>query len=344
MAKSNIRAGKHIAIDIGTYKTRVYVDGLGIIFNQASLMAVDYKINKVIAYGDNAKKYIGILNGNLKVIKLVKRGVVTNLDLLKNYLNYTLSKHKEILKTAYVTLACPVNLTELERNSLIEAIKSLGVAHVKVEDDIKLALMGAGIDISGPEGYLCLDIGCGKTTIALVSTNTTIASKTSKYAGAIIDEEIIKFLKAKKSVIVGEKTAEAVKIGVACLLKPKETLKVKAYGYDLTSALPKELEINDNDIIKIVQFVFGNLADTVTSLIEELSNESAIDVIKNGIIVTGGLASIYGIKTFFEKYFEIPVKVARNASSAVIDGAIAHKETTIKSLEYELGYAEEVIY
>ncbi|ASP28768.1 cell shape determining protein MreB [Spiroplasma corruscae] len=343
MAKLNLRAGKHIAIDIGTYKTRIHVDGLGIIFNQASLIAVDYKLNKIIAYGDNAKKYIGILNGNLKVTKLVKQGVVTNLELLKSFLGYALSKHKEILKTAYVTLACPVNLTGLERNSLIEAIKSLGVAYVKVEDDVKLALLGAGINISNPDGFLCLDIGCGKTTIAMISTDTTIASKTSKFGGATIDDEIIKFLKSKKSIVVGEKTAEAIKIGVACLLKPKEALKAKAYGYDITSALPKEIEITDNDILKLVQYVFANLADTVTNLIEVLSNESAIDVIRNGIIVTGGLATIYGIKTFFEKYFEIPVKVARNASSAVIDGAVAHKEKTLRELELDLGLIQEVI-
>ncbi|AKX34713.1 cell shape determining protein MreB [Spiroplasma litorale] len=342
MAKLNIRAGKHIAIDIGTYKTRIFIDGLGIIFNQASLVAVDYKLNKIIAYGDNAKKYIGILSGNLKVVKLVKKGVVTNIELLKSFLGYTLTKHKELLKTAYVTLACPVDLTGLERNSLIDAIKSLGVAFVKVEDDIKLALLGAGIDISSSDGWLCLDIGCGKTTIAMISTDTTVASSTSKFGGAIIDDEVIKYLKAKKSIVVGEKTAEAVKIGVACLLKPKETLKVKAYGYDITSAMPREIEITDSDIIKIIQFSFGNLADTVISLIEKLSNESAIDVIKNGIVVTGGLASIHGVKTFFEKYFEIPVRIAKNSASAVIDGAIAHKEKTLKALDFENGVTQEL--
>ncbi|AGR41679.1 rod shape-determining protein [Spiroplasma taiwanense] len=341
MAKTSLRSRKHIAIDIGTSKTRIYIEGLGIVFNEASLIATDYKTKKIIAIGNTAKNFIGKLNGSLQIKYLLKKGTVTDLNLLKVFLFYILRKYENEIKGSVVTLACPTSLTSLERKSLIDSIKSLGVFYINVEDDIKLALYGAGVDITKPEGYLCLDMGAGKTTAGIIVTGGTINSKWTKAAGISIDNEIIKYLKSKHGMMIGELTAEAVKISIASLIKMKQPLKTKAYGYDLGSAMPKELELSDTEISKVLLATFGNITDTITSLLEEAPNEVAGDIIKNGLFITGGLSNVHGVKTFFENFFEIPVKIPKNSNTAVIDGAIAHKELTMKKIEIEMNPIQE---
>ena len=333
MVKGNLNQKRHLAIDIGTSKTRIYIDNLGIIYNEATLIALDYKTKKIVAVGDEAKKFVGKLSGTLQLKYPMKKGVISDMALLKLFLSNILKKYKEEIKDSIVTLACPTSLTEVERNSLIKAIKELGVYFVSVEDDIKLALLGAGVDITKSAGRLCLDIGAGKATAAIISSNETITSKWSKAAGNVIDSEIIKFLKAKKQILVGDITAEQIKNTISSLTKTKNPLKMMAYGYDLNSGMPRNVELSDKDISKLILAAFSNLTNLITSVLEESPNELAGDVIKNGLYITGGMGNTHGIKFFFEDFFEIPANIVRNFATATIDGAIAHKNLTIKKIE-----------
>ncbi|AHI53401.1 rod shape-determining protein [Spiroplasma culicicola] len=334
MAKITLNQRRHIAIDVGTSKTKIHIENLGLVFNAATLVALDFKTRRVVAVGDDAKKFVGKLSGSLQLKYPMKRGVITDMAMLKLFLSAVLSKYKNELDGAIVTLACPTSVTTLERNSLIKSIKELGVYHVQAEDDVKLALLGAGVDITKPNGYLCLDIGAGKSTAAIIATNGTVCTKWSKSGGNSMDLDIIKHLKSKEQMLIGEITAESIKNSIATLIKTKEPLKTSAYGYDLNSGLPKEVILQDKDILKIVQSTFGNLTNLITTVLEEAPNELAGDVIKNGIVVTGGVALIPGVKFYLEDFFEIPVRVAKNALTATIDGAIAHKELTIEDMEF----------
>ncbi|QHX37081.1 rod shape-determining protein [Spiroplasma sp. BIUS-1] len=333
MARVSLRSRRHIAIDIGTSKTRIFIEQLGMVFNEASLIALDYKTRKVISIGDDAKKFVGKLSGAMQIKHLLKRGVLTDMNLLKLFLSSVLGKYEEETKNAVVTLACPISMSELERKALIDSIKSLGVSHVMVEDDIKLALLGAGYDIYGSDSYMCLDMGAGKTTVGVITNGETINHKWSKASGEVIDNEIIKHLKTKEGILLGDVSSEAVKIAVGSVVKSKEPLKTKAYGYDLNTSRPREVEVQDKDISKIILSVFGNITNTITSLLEETQSEVAGDIIKNGLIITGGLAKIPGVKLFFENFFEIPVFVAKNAGSSTIEGAIMHKDKSYDLIE-----------
>ncbi|ALD66914.1 rod shape-determining protein [Spiroplasma cantharicola] len=333
MARASLRTKRHIAIDIGTSKTRIFIEKLGMVFNEASLIAIDYKTKKVISVGDATKKFVGKLSGTMQIKSLLKRGILTDMNLLKKFLSTILSKYEEEVKSSVVTLACPISMSDIERRALIESIKSLGVSHVVIEDDIKLALLGAGYNIYGSDSYMCLELGAGKATIGLVNNGETINYKWTKACGEAIDQEIIKVLKTKEGILIGDVTAEAIKIAVGSVLKNKEPLKTKAYGYDLNSSRPREIEVEDKDISKLILSVFGNITNTITALLEETQSEIAGDIIKNGLIITGGLARIPGVKLFFENFFEIPVIVAKNSSTATIEGAIMHKEKTFDIIE-----------
>ncbi|QEH62410.1 rod shape-determining protein MreB [Spiroplasma chinense] len=344
MAKVTLNQRTHVAIDVGTSKTRIHIERLGMVFNESTIIATDFKTKKVIAIGDAAKNFVGKLSGNLQLKYPMKRGVISDMAILKLFLATILKKYENEIKGAIVTLACPTSVTHLERNSLVKAIKELGVFHVQVEDDIKLALLGAGIDITKPNGYLGLDLGAGKSTAAIIATGGTVTSKWSKSAGNTTDQEIVKHLKAKHQILIGDITAEKIKNSISTLIKTKTPLKTIAYGYDLTSGMPKDIELTDKDIAKILQSTFGNLTNLITGVLEDSPNELAGDVIKNGVIVTGGMANIPGVKFYFEDFFEIPVTVVKNAANATIDGAIAHKELTIEEYEVTHSPVEEVSY
>ncbi|QGS52458.1 rod shape-determining protein [Spiroplasma tabanidicola] len=335
MAKATLHQKTHVAIDIGTSKTKIHIERIGMVFNESTILAIDWKTNKVLAIGDSAKKFVGKLSGTLQLKYPMKRGVITDMNMLKKFLLTILNKYAAEIKDSIVTLACPTSVTELERSSLIKSIKELGVFYVNAEDDVKLALYGAGVDVYKTVANLCLDLGAGKSTAGIVVSGETIQSKWTKIAGNTIDQEIIKQIKTKEQMLVGEITAEQIKNTVCTLVKSKNMLKLTAYGYDLNSGLPKEFEISENDVSKLLIASFGSITSIVTNVLEGSPNEIAGDVIRNGIVVTGGLAKIPGIKSFLEDFFEIPVKIANNCLTATIDGAVKHKDLTIQKYEHE---------
>ncbi|AOG61091.1 cell shape determining protein MreB [Spiroplasma helicoides] len=335
MAKINLTQKKHVAIDIGTNKTKIHIEGLGMVFNQSTLMALDYKSKKVIALGDDAKKFVGKLSGTLQLKYPVRRGIITDLSVLKLFLKSILANYSNDIKDSVVTVACPTSLTQLERQSIVKAIKELGVYYVNTEDDVKLALIGAGADAYETTAFLCLDLGAGKSTAAIISSGETIQSRNSKVSGNSIDMDIAKFLKSKSQLMIGDITAEQIKNSIASLIKAKTPLKTTAYGYDLTTGMPKDFELSDEDISKIILSGFGNLTTLITNVLEGAPSEIAGDVIRNGLYVTGGVAKISGVKAFFEDFFEIPVILSKNCATATIDGAVAHKTRTFQKIELE---------
>lgn len=334
MKKMYLNDKKHIAIDIGTSKTRIYIEGIGMVFNESTLLIVDEKTKKIVAVGDDAKKMVGKLSGSLMVQYPMKNGVIADIRILTLFISVVLRKYEKELQEGFVTLACPISVTEIERRALINTVKKLGAIFVHVEDDIKLALLGAGVDVTKPQAVLGLDIGAGKAVCGVVASDGVLSSRWSKAAGNAIDNELVKAIKTKYNTSIGEVSAEKIKIEVGTVVKTKTPLKTKAYGYDLVSGMPKDVVITDEEVSKVIQSVFGNLTNLITGVLEETPNELAGDVIKNGIVITGGLAGVVGTKFYFEEFFQIPARVPKNHLNAVIDGAIAHRELTIKEYEW----------
>lgn len=324
---------RHIAIDIGSSKTKIYIEKLGIVFNEATLVAVDNNNHKVVAVGDEAKKLIGKLATNVFIKYPMKNGIITDMVICRLFLMHVLNKYKNEIKGGIVTLACPVSVTKIEKEALVTAIKKLGVTFVDVQNDIKLAALGAGINVTTVSAQLCLDIGGGKTTAGIISYNETLTTNLSKIGGNTIDFEIIKLLRQKNQISIGEITAENIKNTIGALVKNKKPLTMTTYGYDLTTGMPSEISLSEDNISKIIISTFNNITVLVTSVLEESQNEIAVDIIRNGLVVTGGVANISGIKYFLETYFEIPVFIAKKCSTAVIDGAIAYKNKTFELAE-----------
>lgn len=335
MPRINLKEKIYIAIDLGTSKTKIFIQGKGIVYNEPTLIALDYKTRKVLAVGQKAKSFLGKQSYTVDIKSPLKSGVITDIKLLSLFLSKVLAKYKDDIKDSYITLACPVGVTKIEREAVIAVVKKLGVIYVKAEDDIKLALLGAGKDIEKPEGHLILDLGAGKASCGILTAGEIVTSRWSKSAGDFTDIEILKYLKTKHSCLIGNVSAEKVKNQIGSVVKSKKQLETRVYGYDISSGMPTEIVLKDSDILKVIQSIFGNLTILITSVLEDTPNELAGDVIKNGIIITGGLSNIIGTKFFFEDFFEIPVFIPKNASTAVIDGAAAYKNTVIKAYEEE---------
>ncbi|WP_338972214.1 rod shape-determining protein [Spiroplasma endosymbiont of Panorpa germanica] len=341
MAKQK-KERKFIAMDFGSHSTRIYIEGLGIVFDEATVMALNTKTKKIVAIGNEASKLVGKINHSTMLEYPFKNGVIASIDILKEFLNAALGKYQDDLVGAIMLIACPLSVTNLERKALVELVKKLGAYYVQTEDDVKMAALGAGYDIFEPSGILSLDIGAGKATAGAISADGVISYKWTKVAGNALDEEIVKYIRARYNMEVGAVTGEKVKINIGTLIKTKNPLKIKVFGREVVSGMPKEIVLTDSEISKLVQVAFGNLTTLITGVLEDTPNELAGDIIRNGIIVTGAMSGIQGVKDFFEDFFEIPVKVAKNSATAVIDGAVLYKKRLYQQMEEKIENKESL--
>ncbi|MFJ1522306.1 rod shape-determining protein [Spiroplasma sp. ald] len=319
---------KFIAIDLGTTNSIAYVAGRGIIFNEASVMAYEIGTKKLIALGDDAKKLIGKTHDKIEIYSPLRNGAVTDLTIAEEFIQQIGKKAKvtDLWKNAIVLIACPKNVTDLEKQAIIKMCKNIGADFVKIEEDSLMAALGAGENIFAPKGTFILDIGGGKSSCAIISAGGIVESKSIKTAGNYIDEEILKYIRAKHTISIGVVTAEQIKKQIGSLYKTKENKKMIIFGRNVVTGMPKEAEILDSEIRKLLISIFSSITQLITEVLEKTLAELAGDAVANGILVTGGCGQIAGIKEFLSDYFQIPVRVAKNAETSVIDGCIAYEK------------------
>ncbi|WP_338969743.1 rod shape-determining protein [Spiroplasma endosymbiont of Labia minor] len=327
---------KYVAIDFGTSATRVYIQGLGVVFNEPTIYAWDIKTRKIIAAGLDAKRMIGKHNSSIKIERPIVGGVVASIETLKIFFAEILKKYEDKLQDSIICIACSLSVTSLERKALIDFARHLGAYYVQVVDDVLLAGLGAGINVNEPEGVLVLDIGAGKATAATIASGDVVSYKWTRTAGAVMDQEIIKFIRTKHNLAIADSFGEQLKIKIGTLVKSKMPLKEKILGIEVLSGLPKEIYLTDTELTKILQLSYNNITSLITQLLEETPSELTIDILRNGITVTGGMGKLNGTKDFLEEYFEIPVKIAKNCLTTVIDGAIAYEKQVRKELERKI--------
>lgn len=317
-----------IAINLGTKNTSIYVSGRGIIYNQPSIMALETQSLKLIAIGNEASTLIGKIHDNITLVRPLKNAIITDLKIVEDFLKNLFIKNNtvDILKGAIVLIACSNSITQLERNSLEKLCYKLGAKFVQTEEDTKMAALGAGCAIFAPKGTLVVDIGAGKTGVSVISANGVIISKFNKTAGNYIDEELLKYVRSKHTISVGIVTTEQIKKQIGSLYKGKDAKKMTIYGRDIVTGMPKETEITDTEIRKLLISVYSGISQLITEVLEKTPAELAGDVVLNGMIITGAAALLAGTKEYFEDFFQIPVKVAKNASTATIDGMIAYEK------------------
>lgn len=313
---------KDVGIDLGTANILIYVKGEGIVLNEPSIVVVDTNENKVIAMGNEAKEMIGKTPENIKVIKPLKDGVIADFEITELMLNNYIKrvKAKSLLTRPRVLICCPSNITEVEKNAIIEAAERTGARKVFIEEEPKVAAIGAGIKIKNPTGNMVIDIGGGTTDIAVLSMNNIVISSSLRIAGNTFDQDIINYIREKYQVLIGERTAEDIKINFANVYKPDKKKELIVKGRNLITGLPITITINQEDTAKALEDSIKKIVSVSINVLENTPPELAADIVDKGVILTGGGSLLKGLQKVLKQNLKIPVLIAQSPLTCVVEG------------------------
>lgn len=313
---------KDVGIDLGTANILIYVKGEGIVLNEPSIVVVDTNENKVIAMGNEAKEMIGKTPENIKVIKPLKDGVIADFEITELMLNNYIKrvKAKSLLTRPRVLICCPSNITEVEKSAIIEAAERTGARKVFIEEEPKVAAIGAGIKIKNPTGNMVIDIGGGTTDIAVLSMNNIVISSSLRIAGNTFDQDIINYIREKYQVLTGERTAEDIKINFANVYKPDKKKELIVKGRNLITGLPITITINQEDTAKALEDSIKKIVSVSINVLENTPPELAADIVDKGVILTGGGSLLKGLQKVLKQNLKIPVLIAQSPLTCVVEG------------------------
>lgn len=310
-----------IAIDLGTANIIIFIKGKGIVLREPSMVAVNKDTKEIIAVGNEASRMLGRTPNNIEVIKPLKDGVISNFTLTEKMLKHYI---KKVCKNRFfaprIMICVPSLITEVEKRAVIDVAMQSGAKRVYLIEEPVAAAIGAGVDISKPSGNLVIDIGGGTTDIAVITMNSAIMSSSVKTAGNKFDETIIKLLKRKYKVIIGEKTAEQIKTTIGCVYPRVENIGMKVRGRNVNTGLPAEVEVTSKDVMQPLLNDCLKIVDAVKNTIEKTPPELVEDISNKGIYMTGGGSLLYGMDKLIEKCTGIKVMIAEDALSCVAVG------------------------
>lgn len=316
------RKSADLGIDLGTATVLVYVKGKGVILKEPSVVAINKVNNKILAVGGEARKMIGRTPGNIIAVRPLKDGVISDYDITEKMLKEFIKKAcggKKIIAPK-VMVCIPSQATEVEKRAVIDATKNSGAKEVHLIEEPLSAAIGAGIDITKPDGNMIVDIGGGTTDIAVISLGGVVIRKSIKSAGDRFDEAIVKYVRLKHRIMIGEKTAEDLKINIGCAYKDARDCSYVMKGRNLVTGLPDQVEITSEEIREALEEPVGLIVDGVKSILEKTPPELAADIIEKGIIMTGGGSLLYGLDKLIEISTGLNVKIAENSVEAVVEG------------------------
>jgi len=313
---------KDIGIDLGTANILIYVKGEGIVLSEPSVVAMDKDTGKVLAIGKKAHEMLGRTPGSVIAVKPLKDGVIADFDKTEIMLDYFIKKikGKTIFSKPRILICCPSNITQVEKNAIKEVAERTGAKKVYVEEEPKVAAIGAGLSIDMPTGNMVIDIGGGTTDIAVLSLNGIVYSESIKLAGNTFDTDIIKYIKNKYKLLIGEVTAEQVKIKIGTVSSKEKEKKMEVRGRDLLTGLPKTITITSNEIKEAIKDSTEMIVHAAKLVLEKIEPELAADIIDKGIVLTGGGALLDGLDKLIEKEIKVPTKVAESPLTCVAEG------------------------
>ncbi len=313
--------GQDIGIDLGTATILVYVKGKGIVLREPAVVAIDKNTNEVLAVGQNARKMLGRTPGNIVAIRPLKDGVISDYTVTEKMLKYFINKVSDrSLISPRIMICVPSGVTEVEKKAVIDAANHAGARKVYLIEEPIAAAIGAGIDITKPYGTMILDIGGGTTDIAVIALGGAVRSMSIKVAGDKFDESIIKYIKKHHSIIIGERTAEEIKINIGCVYPKTVEEKMSIKGRHLVSGLPVEIEITSTEMLEALKDAANQILEAIHSVLEVTPPELSADISDRGIYITGGGGLINGLDKLIEEKTGIPVMVAEDAVSCVAMG------------------------
>ena len=307
--------GTDIAIDLGTSRFKVYLDGKGIVVSEPSIIAVDNLTDEVIAIGSDAYDMLGRTSERITVSRPLSNGVISNFSMAEQLISYS----RVFMPRVVVSVPC--NVTEVEKRAVVEAITAAGVRKVCLIEEPVAAAIGAGVDIAVPHGTMIVDIGEGATDMAVISLNGIAVANSCNIAGASFNDAIVKYVRKKFNLIIGDRTAEEAKIAIGCAYPRKTLLKYTLKGRNAMNGLPETTEMNSDEMIEALIEPAISIVRTVQETLEATPPELLADIFTDGIYLTGGSANLYGFSTLLSKKTKIPVVTFENPENCVVLGA-----------------------
>jgi len=313
---------KDIGIDLGTANVLIYIKGQGIVLDEPSVVALDTDTKRIVAVGRDAREMLGRTPGQVQAIRPLKDGVIADFEVTDIMLNHFIKKvnGRNIFSRPRILICCPSNITQVEKNAIKEAAERTGARRVYLEEEPKVAAVGAGLDISKPSGNMVIDIGGGTTDVAVLSLGGIVTSSSLKIAGNVFDNDIIKYIKEKYKLLIGERTAEDIKIKIGTVFPEEKDESMEVKGRDLVTGLPHSVTICSAEIDEALRESMFQIINKVKGVLEDTPPELASDIIDKGIVLTGGGAMIDGLDKLLSKELKVPVYLAESPLTCVVEG------------------------
>jgi rod shape-determining protein MreB len=314
--------GQDIGIDLGTASVLVYIKGRGIVLQEPSVVAIDRNSNKILAVGEEARLMLGRTPGNIVAIRPLREGVISDYEVTEKMLRYFIDKavgRRRLFKPRMI-VCVPSGVTEVEKRAVKDAANNAGARNTQLIEEPIAAAIGAGLDIEKASGNMVIDIGGGTADIAVISLGGIVVSTSIKVAGDKFDEAIVRYMRKKHNVMIGERTAEELKINVGTAFPREEQVKMEVRGRNLISGLPKTIEVTSSEMLEALAEPVAAIADAVHSVLERTPPELSADISDRGIVMTGGGSLLNGLDKLISKRTNIPVYIAEDAVSCVAIG------------------------
>ncbi|MGE7765253.1 rod-share determining protein MreBH [Peribacillus sp. NPDC096540] len=313
-----------IGIDLGTANTLVYSKNKGIVFNEPSVVAIDIETNKVLAVGVDAKNMIGKTPGNIVAIRPLKDGVIADFNVTAQMLREIMKKASKALglsiRKPSVVVCTPSGSTSVERRAIQDAVKSCGAKQVHLIEEPVAAAIGAGLPVEEPIANVIVDIGGGTTEVAIISYGGVVSCNSIRIGGDQLDEDISQFVRKKHNVLIGERTAEQIKMEIGYALVEHSVVTMEVRGRDLVTGLPKPITISSNDVQEAIQESLLHILEAIRATLEDCPPELSGDIVDQGVILSGGGALLNGIQDWLTNEIVVPVQLADNPLESVAIG------------------------
>ncbi|MBU5307621.1 rod shape-determining protein [Clostridioides mangenotii] len=303
---------KDMGIDLGTANTLVYIKGQNIVVREPSVVAIRDDSKEVLAVGEEAKKMIGRTPGNIVAIRPMKDGVIADFDITQSMLSYFIQKaaDKKGVVNPRIAICVPFGVTEVEKRAIEEAARNAGARDAYLIEEPMAAAIGANLKVEEPEGNMVVDIGGGTTEIAVISLGGIVTAKSIRIGGDEFDESIVSYVKKEYNLMIGERTAENVKITIGSTYKEDQETNMQIRGRDLISGLPKTIEICSTEVREALKEPISSIVDAIRSTLEKTPPELASDIMENGIMLTGGGALLRGLDKLINQETGMYVQIA----------------------------------
>ncbi|AOM81606.1 rod shape-determining protein [Salisediminibacterium beveridgei] len=314
--------GRDIGIDLGTANVLIHVKGRGIVLNEPAVVAMDSQTGRVLAVGDEAFRMVGRTPGNIIATRPLKDGVIADFETTESMLKHFLEKVrvKGWFTKPRILICCPTNITSVEQKAIREAAEKSGGKNVYIEEEPKVAAVGAGMDIYQPSGNMVIDIGGGTTDVAVLSMGEIVTAQSIKVAGDRFDHDILTYIKKEYKLLIGERTAEDIKKEVGTVYPGSRDESIEIRGRDLVSGLPRTIAIESEEIRIAMLEAVDHIVQAAKNVLEQTPPELSADIIDRGIIITGGGAYLHGIDKLLSDELKVPVMVAENPMDCVAIG------------------------